>query len=119
MRHSRDRALESGRSRAPLDVPRVDDQPRRRREHLAGERELLGPRLPQRRQPLVEHAVREASDDAVLALHRVEVAVPVAATDRDPRHEVVEDEVVQDDEPWSTRSASRIQPCASGLFPMW
>ena len=40
----------------------------------------------------------QAADDAVLALHRVEVAVPVAAADRHPGDEVVEDEVVEDDD---------------------
>ena len=57
------------------------------------------PGLPERRQPLVEHAVAEQPpDDAVLALHRVEVAVPVAAPDGDARDQVVEHEVVEDDE---------------------
>ena len=37
-------------------------------------------------------------DDSVLALHRVEVAVAVAAADRHPGDEVVDDEVVQDDD---------------------
>ena len=37
-------------------------------------------------------------DDAALALHRVEVAVAVAAPDREARDEVVEHEVVQDDD---------------------
>ena len=40
----------------------------------------------------------QAPDDAALALHRVEVAVAVAASDRQPGDEVVEHEVVQDDD---------------------
>ena len=40
----------------------------------------------------------QTADDAVLALHRVEVAVAVAASDRHPRDEVVDDEVVEDDD---------------------
>ena len=40
----------------------------------------------------------EASDDPVVALHRVEVAVPVATADGHPGHEVVQDEVVEDDD---------------------
>ena len=40
----------------------------------------------------------KASDDAVLALHRVEVAVAVSPADGHPRDEVVDDEVVQDDD---------------------
>ena len=61
----------------------------------------------------------QAPDDAVLALHRVEVAVPVATADGDACDEVMEDEVVQHHEPGARRSASRIQPWASGLLPMW
>ena len=45
-------------------------------------------------------------DDAALALHRVEVAVPVAAADREAGDEMVEDEVVEDDD--SGRSAQRL-----------
>ena len=62
----------------------------------------------------------QAADDAALALHRVEVAVAVAAADREPGDEVVEDEVVQDDDARAARrSASTIQPCASGSLPTW
>jgi hypothetical protein len=43
----------------------------------------------------------------------VEVAVPVAAADRQARHEVVEHEVMEDDDP-RRRRASTIQECASG-----
>ena len=94
-----DRALVARRTRAPLDVARVDDQPGREVEHLAGEVVVLRAALPERRDPLVEHAVPEqAADDAAFPLHRVEVAVAVAAADRQTRDEVVKDEVVQDDD---------------------
>jgi len=76
----------------------VDDEPRREPKDLTRERELLGTYLPERRQPLVEDAVTEKpADHAVLALHRVEIAVTVAPPDRHPRDEVMEDEVVEDD----------------------
>ena len=70
---------------------------------------------------LVEHAVREqAAGEAGVALHRVEVAVAVAAAERDAGDEVVEDEVVEDDDARArARSASTIQPCASGSLPTW
>ncbi len=42
----------------------------------------------------------EPADDAVLALHQVEIAVPVAPADGHARDEVVEDEVVEDDDAW-------------------
>ena len=100
----------------------VDDQAGREVEHLPGEVEVVGPALPERRDPLVEHAVAEQpADDAALPLHRVEVAVAVAPADRQARDEVVQDEVVQDDDDLRSalRSASTIQPCASGLLPRW
>ena len=40
----------------------------------------------------------ETTDDAVLLLHEVEVAVTVPAPDRHPGNEMVEDEIVQDDD---------------------
>ena len=40
----------------------------------------------------------QPSDDATLALHRVEIAVPVATTDRQAGDEVMQDEVVQNDD---------------------
>ncbi len=69
-------------------------------EHERGERKVGRPRLPQRRDPLVDHAVREqSSDDAVLALHEVEVRVPGPADRRVmPDDEVVEHEVVENDD---------------------
>ena len=94
-----DRAREARGARAILDEPGMDDETGREREHFAGQGELLGARLPERRQPLVEHAVaEEPSNDAVTPLHRVEVAVAVPATDRHTCDEVVEDEVVEHDE---------------------
>ena len=48
----------------------------------------------------------QAADDAALALHRVEVAVAVAAADRQPRDEMVQDEVVQDDDAGLTAGAA-------------
>ena len=101
-----------------LDVVGVDDEPRGEREHLARQREVLG-LASERRQPLVEDAVGEqAADDAVRPLHRVEVAVPVSLADGHARDQV-EDEVMEHDEAGVRRRASRIQPCASGLLPMW
>ena len=77
----------------------VDDQAGGEVEHLAGEVVVLGAALPERRDPLVEHAVPEqAADDAAFPLHRVEVAVTVAPADRQPCDEMVEDEVVEDDD---------------------
>ena len=94
-----DPALVAGRAHEVAHGLRVDDHARRVLEHEAGEREVLGPRLPERRDPLVEDAVREqAADDTVLELHRVEVAVAVAPADGHPGDEVVDDEVVQDDD---------------------
>ena len=95
VRDDGDRPRVADRADALLDVVRVDDEPGREREHLSGEREVLGPRLPQRRDPLVEHPVgEEPSDDAVLPLHRVEVPVAVPPRDGRARDEVVKDEVV-------------------------
>jgi hypothetical protein len=77
----------------------MHDQPRRQVEHLAREMEVLRPVLPQRRDALVEHGVRQKpADNSALPLHRVEVAVPVTTTDRQPRDEMVQDEVVQHDD---------------------
>ena len=99
MRDHGDRAREPRRACMVADVLRMDDQRRRVLEHEGRQREVGGPGLPQGRNPLVEDAVRkEPADDAVLALHQVEVAVAVPASDRHPRDEVVEDEVVEDDD---------------------
>src|SRR5205823_8672982 len=68
---------------ALLDVPRVRDQAGRVREHLAGERELVGPGLPDRCHAAVENTVREqATGNACVTLHRCEVAGPVLVADR-------------------------------------
>ncbi len=48
----------------------------------------------------------QTSDDAVLALHEVEVPVPVATPDGHPRDEVMEDEVVENDD--AGRPAQRV-----------
>ncbi len=80
---------------------RVRNHPAGIPQHLPDERELLGTTLPERGQSLVEHAVRnQPSDDAALPLHSVEISVPVRAADRDPRDQVVEDEVVEHDRAW-------------------
>ena len=68
-------------------------------EHLPGEREVLGTGLPERRQLVVEHRVAEqAADEALLALHRREVAGGVPAGEGHADDQVVQDEVVQDDD---------------------
>ena len=72
------------------------------------------PVLPQRRNALVEHGVAEQPpDDAAFPLHRVEVAVPVAAADREAGDEVVEDEVVQHDD--AGRAPQRLDDPAVGV----
>ena len=94
-----DRAGVARLSRALLDIVRMDDQAGRMLEHLAREREVLGTRLPQRRQLVVEDGVGEqAPDEAALPLHCGEVARRVAARERQADDEVVEDEVVEDDD---------------------
>ena len=99
MRHDVDRAVEAGCPRPIADVARVDDQAGGVLEDEGRQREVLRSRLPQRRNALVEHAVAEqAPDDAVLALHEVEVRVPVPAPDGHAGNEVVQDEVVEDDD---------------------
>jgi hypothetical protein len=81
----------------------MDDEGRRVLEDEGRQRELSGAGLPERRDPLVEDAMcEEAADDAVLALHEVEVAVTVATTDGHARDEVVQDEVVEHDDAWPT-----------------
>ena len=61
----------------------------------------------------------QPADDAGLALHRVEVAVAVAAADRQAGDEVVEHEVVEDDD--AGAAAQRIDDPAvrSGSLPTW
>ena len=93
---------------------RVADDAVRPVEHLAGEREVLRAVLPDRRQQVVDHAVGEQpADDAGVALHRVEVRLGVASPERQSRHEVVEDEVVQDDE--APAALERIDDPAVGV----
>src|SRR5439155_22952602 len=96
-------AVVARRDRALGDVARVDDEPAARLgrvlEYLAREREVLRPHLPERRHDAVEDAVRQQPPrDTGLALHRAEVAGPVAPAERQARDEVVEDEVVEDDD---------------------
>ena len=89
-------------------------------EHVAGEREVLGPRRPERRHAAVDDAEREQpARQARLALHRVQVARDVLPRERHPRDEVVEHEVMEDDDAGRRRSASTIHPWTSGLFPTW
>ena len=90
-----------------LDIARVDDHARGAVEHLAGERELGRPDLPERRHAALEDAPAEhAPGDARLALDRGEVRVPVMPPDRHARDEVMDDEVVQHDD--AGPSAQRI-----------
>ena len=75
MRNDADRPLVPGGAGLVAHELRVDDESSRVIENERGEREVGRPRLPQRRHPLVDHAVREqSSDDAVLALHEIEIA---------------------------------------------
>jgi hypothetical protein len=91
----------------------VDDQAGRKGKDLAGERELVGARLPEGRDPVVEHRVAEQpSGEPMLALERVEVPACVAARERQPRDEVVEDELVQDDD--TRPAAERLEDPAVG-----
>ncbi len=86
-------------ARPLLDVVRVDDQTGGAVEHLAGERELLRPNLPERRHAALEHAVAEQpSGHARLALHRGEIRVSVLASDRQTGDEMVDHPVVEDDD---------------------
>ncbi len=120
MRNPRDRPVVARATRTFLDEVRVHDECRRAREHLARERKLVGIRLPWRRHAAVEHAVREqAAWNPSVPLHRGEIARPVLAADCQPGDEMVEDEVVQDDDPGRRLSASTIHPCASGSLPTW
>src|SRR5438094_3732325 len=92
-----DRTAVAGLERAVLHVVRVNEQTGGVGEHLAGERELIGARLPRGRHTPVENAVREqTSGNAGVALHGSEIAVAVLPADRQPCDEVVEDEVVED-----------------------
>ena len=71
---------------AVRDVPRVHDERRGAVEDLPGEREVLGPGLPERRHAALEHAVCEqAPREPGIALHGVEVGGPVLAADRQAR----------------------------------
>jgi hypothetical protein len=77
----------------------VHDQTGRVLDNERCQWEVPGTRLPERGDALVEDAVGEQTpDDAVLALHGVEICMSVATSDRHARDEVVEDEVVEDDD---------------------
>jgi len=89
----------------------VDDEPGRVLEDERRQRELLGPRLPERRDPLVEDAVREqTSDDAVVPLRRPTV-IPATRWCRTKSWRTTT--------PGRRRRASTIPACASGLLPTW
>ena len=82
-----------------LDIRRVDDQAVCGHEHLACEWVLDSPVLPERRQELVDHTVRKHSPHRPgLPLHRIEIATSIAAAESHARHQVVEDEIVQNDD---------------------
>ena len=82
-----------------LREPRVDDDPGRGLDDPHRERKVGCSVLPQRLEEAVDDAVCEQpSDHARLELHRVQVAARVAARDGHPCHEVVQDDVVEDDD---------------------
>ncbi len=59
-----------------------------------------GALFPDRRKQVIDDAVREhPAERACVSMHRVQVAVVVPSAERQPRNEVVQDEVVEDDEP--------------------
>ena len=83
-------------------------------EHFPGKWEVLGALLPNRRQNVIDDAVREQpADHAGISLHRVDVPTRVAAPDRQARNEVVQHEVVQDDQPGA--SPERVHDPRMGL----
>jgi hypothetical protein len=83
-----------------LDVGRVDDQAGCESKQLPGKGKRLGPRLPERRDAVVNHRVAEEPPrEPVLALESVQVAAGVAARERQSGDEMMEYEVVQDDDP--------------------
>ena len=93
----------------------MDDEAGGETEHLAGEREVLRPVLPERWDALLDHRVPEQpGDEPAVALEGVQVGIPVAAGERDTRDEVVEDEVVEDDD--ARRAAQRVDDPAVGLW---
>ena len=101
-------------------MARVNDQPRGEAEHLAGEVEVLGPVLPEGRNPLVQDGVaEEPADDSPSRSIASRYAVAVAAADREPRDRWWRTKSWRTTTPGVRRSASTIQPCASGLLPMW
>ncbi len=107
MRHDPDRPGIRSRARPVVDVARMNDEAGGEIQHLAREVEVLRTVLPERGDALVENRVTEKpADDTALALHRVQVAVPVATTDREARDQVVQDEIVENDD--TGRTAQRL-----------
>src|SRR3954447_11117340 len=99
MRHDPDRAVVARGTSAVADVARVHDQPGCEPEHLAREREVLRPVLPQRRDALLHDGVAEQPrDKPPVALERIEICLAVAAAERDAGDQVMEDEVVEHDD---------------------
>ena len=99
MRDARDRAVVARRTGTLFHVARVDDEALREPEDLARQREVLRPRLPQRGDAVVEHAVGEQpAGQAVVALHRRQVARRVATGECDSCDKVMKDELVKDDD---------------------
>ena len=114
MRDDPDRAAKAGRASAVVDVAGMDDQAGGEVEHLSREREVLGPVLPQRRNALLHHGVPEQPrGQPAIALEGVQVRLPVAASERDARDEVMQHEVVEHDEP--RRPAQRIDDPTVGI----
>ena len=111
MRDDPDRPGVPGGAHTVAYVGRVDDEPGRTIEHLPGEMEVLRTAFPEGRDALVEHGMAEqTADNAALALHGVEVAVAVAAPDREPGDEMVSTKSCSTTSPGVRRSAFTIQP---------
>ena len=64
-------------------------------------------------------SAEQPAGDAELALHRVEVAAAVAAADGDPGDQVVQDELVQHDEPGPLAQRVDDPAVRVGSLPMW
>src|SRR6266545_2797733 len=84
---------------ATFDEARVDDHARCDVEYLPAQRKIFGPHLPKRRNAAVDHAEPEQpAGQARVALECREIAALVLAPERQARHQMVEDEVVQHDD---------------------
>ena len=98
VRDDEDRPLVAGGTYALGDVPRVHHHPTCVIEHRRRERQIDGPVLPERRNPLLHHRVSEkARSEATVTLEGIEIALGVTTGERDPGDEVMQDEVVEDD----------------------